>query len=953
MSENNRELQEISEERTDYLKIATDTIIKKAIEYISLPIWIVSSILRNKTLRNIILTAFIIGSIVVYVAGWQTLLTIITTLGQFVFAMTFMVVQFGALFWILSRTKTIEVLPGDKGQITFDDYYGNEHLKKLVGNWVELLTDGKQKLKDIGGQAISGILLIGPPGTGKTYLARALSGTASSAFIGMSGSDFTCVSGDALVTTKQGLIPAEDILPGDVVWTGQSWQPVTAWKPQGVQTGFQIKTRAGYEIVLSPTHPLWTYVWRHGIDPSHQGKQRTTGKHSKWVDAKDLKIGDWVAISPKEVSGNFHLNEVDAYVLGLFIAEGYMSGHYHRVSHRKDVVDKSRDTWYEMVISSNNDLLKDIVEAWAVLRGFTFSRQDTKIAIYGASEWILGFIDPLLKAPDKIIPEQILRGSTKTKAAFVSGLYDGDGCAEPTWGMLIYSTASYKLAQQLQYLLGTLGIVATKRAYRTSSSFNPGTKMFDIKTSGNWAQKLQAVTKFRRLESIAPKLNKRQARLKVAEDGFVYDSITSIIEVQADFYDLEVKEDHAFCANQFVTENSMFFGIGVLKVRGMFSKARAWAKTYGATILFIDEIDAIAGNRGGVSGDPRNSPVQGGMAGGMFGGMGGLGVMSRLLVEMDGITEISRRDQIQNKLRSWVGIEPIDPGVVLVMGATNRPGSLDPAIIRPGRFDRQIEVGLPDKGSRRAIIEGYLDKISSDPEINVDYLVSITGWASPALLSSAITKDAARLAIFDGRKVISQADIEDALQENALGLENPIHDLDPEQRKQIAIHEAGHAVTIYHLKPETNIARVSIVRRSGALGYVMPVETQDIYTVKLSRFTRDIMVSLAGHVATKLVLGEAWTGATGDLASVRARVYHLANAGFFRKFPLKIGDPLADKEIGQDAAEFLNKCLDYVEKLLIENRHQLDAITEALLEHDTLSGDKAVEVMRDAKRNSE
>jgi ATP-dependent 26S proteasome regulatory subunit len=194
-------------------------------------------------------------------------------------------------------------------------------------------------------------------------------------------------------------------------------------------------------------------------------------------------------------------------------------------------------------------------------------------------------------------------------------------------------------------------------------------------------------------------------------------------------------------------------------------------------ILFIDEIDAIAGNRGGVQ-DPRRGPVQGGLAGGMFGGMGGLGVMSRLLVEMDGVTEIPMRDRIQNRMLELLQMPPVDPGVLLIMGATNRPDSLDPAIVRPGRFDRKITVPYPDKGSRRAIITGYLGKVKHDPKINLEQLVSSTAGTTPALLENAITSEAARLAIEDGRDRINQADIREALLIERDGLKQPISEWD-------------------------------------------------------------------------------------------------------------------------------------------------------------------------------
>jgi cell division protease FtsH len=389
---------------------------------------------------------------------------------------------------------------------------------------------------------------------------------------------------------------------------------------------------------------------------------------------------------------------------------------------------------------------------------------------------------------------------------------------------------------------------------------------------------------------------------------------------------------------------SMFFGIGVLKVRGMFRKSRALAKEWGACILFIDEIDSIAASRGAVQGDPTQGPTQGGMAGGMFGGMGGLGVLSRLLVEMDGITEISMRDQFQNRMLQWLGLKPIDPGVVLVMGSTNRPAVLDPAITRPGRFDRKIQVALPDRGSRRELFEGYMLKVKHDDSINIDTLVRVTPGVSQALIASAITKDAARIAIFDGRDAVSQKDIEMALQEITMGLPQPISELDPKQREVLSYHESGHAIAVYHfMREEANIGWASIVRRGAAMGYVQHFEKEDRYIIPLSRLKKGIMVSLAGHEAVKLVFGEAWTGAASDLNNVRrmiaSLIAHLEFGSLPRDFDvLKTIKP-------QQIDSYMEKSMTTTRNFLETHRAELDAVADALKTYDELEGEKVISII--------
>lgn len=406
---------------------------------------------------------------------------------------------------------------------------------------------------------------------------------------------------------------------------------------------------------------------------------------------------------------------------------------------------------------------------------------------------------------------------------------------------------------------------------------------------------------------------------------------------------LSTESNAAFIGMSGSDFQSMFFGIGVLKVRSMFAKARAMAKEYGACILFIDEVDSIASSRGAVVGD-QNQPTMGGMGGGIFGGMGGLGVLSRLLVEMDGVTEVPLRDRIQNRMLAWLGIPTIDPGVVLVMGSTNRPDVLDPAIMRPGRFDRKVEVTLPDRGDRRALFNGYLKKIKHDGNIDVDYLVRITPGVSQAFIASAVTKDSARLAIFDGRKNIRQSDIELALQEITVGIPQPISELEARQREVLSYHEAGHAVAVYHyMREESRIGWASIVRRGGAMGYVQHVEAEDRYIIPLSRLKKGIMVSLCGHEAVKLAFGEPWTGAASDLNNVRRMIAvliaHLEFGALPRDFDIL--KAIDQKQIDRYMEDSMGKARSF----LTAHRAELDAVAQALREKDELQGSEVIEII--------
>ena len=235
--------------------------------------------------------------------------------------------------------------------------------------------------------------------------------------------------------------------------------------------------------------------------------------------------------------------------------------------------------------------------------------------------------------------------------------------------------------------------------------------------------------------------------------------------------------------------------------------------------------------------------------------------------------------------------------------------------------------------------------------MDIEALVSDTSWATPARIMSAVTKDAVRLALFDGRDKISQRDIELAFQEQAIGLENPIEEMEEDQRRQVAYHEAGHAVAQFHLRPDERIVRVSIIRRADALGYVLPVSNFDVYAMPLRRFVADIMVSMAGHVATKIVFGEYWTGATGDFQNVRARLWQLAQFGYFGP-PITFDSPMnADGGYngrGKIVEKFWQQLEDQTEQLLRAHHAEVEAVAQALLERGDLTGRECVEVIRKA-----
>ena len=389
---------------------------------------------------------------------------------------------------------------------------------------------------------------------------------------------------------------------------------------------------------------------------------------------------------------------------------------------------------------------------------------------------------------------------------------------------------------------------------------------------------------------------------------------------------------------------AMFWGVDVLKMVWFVGAARKLAREYGACIAYIDEIDAVGMSRGGVMGG-------GGM--GMMGGMGGMGggsgALTRLLYEMDGIGDLTRNERIKGRILKLFGKKlPPRKWHVLFMGSTNRPDVLDPALVRPGRFDQMIQVAKPDKKGRRDIITGYLSRIKTDGKIDIEAVVEDTADTTPAQIMSAITKDAVRIALFDGHKEVSQRDIEKAFQEQVMGIENPIEEMDPEQRRQVAYHEAGHALVQHHIMPDRRIVYVSIVARArGALGYVMPVDKVDMYAFPLRRIAADILVGMAGHVATKVFFGEYWTGAYSDFRGVRARIRHLAALGYFGP-PSKETVFTPTELSGGDTKQidkFWQMMEEKAEELIYQHYQEVDTVAKVLLEKSNLSSSEFVELV--------
>ena len=415
----------------------------------------------------------------------------------------------------------------------------------------------------------------------------------------------------------------------------------------------------------------------------------------------------------------------------------------------------------------------------------------------------------------------------------------------------------------------------------------------------------------------------------------------------------------AFLGVEGSTFRGMFWGMDTMKVMGFVSKARKLAKRFGACIAYIDEIDAIGSSRGNVEDGKGGGQQGGGNMGGMMGMMGS-GALTRLLYEMDGIEEVGVWGEAHNRARRMVGLPPVDRGKIMFMGATNRPDVLDPALLRPGRFDQIIHVEAPDEEGRREVIEGYLKRITTKEEfpIDVDALVMDTPRATPADIMSVITKDAPREAIFNDRDYIIQSDIELGFQEKLIGIANPISNWDPEQKKSVAAHEAGHAIAMLRWRPKRRFVHLSIIRRGVALGYALDVNPVDVYAHPQSDWVADVYVSMAGNIGSQIIMGEFWTGMGGDLMHVREVVFQLFAHGAFGSFPVhptdRPGAPVSGaKAIDEAVDRFINGANKIVEDYLRSQISSLEALTDVLFEREDMTGDEAKEIIKSAVGGSD
>ncbi len=367
----------------------------------------------------------------------------------------------------------------------------------------------------------------------------------------------------------------------------------------------------------------------------------------------------------------------------------------------------------------------------------------------------------------------------------------------------------------------------------------------------------------------------------------------------------------------------LFVGVGASRVRDLFADARKRAPS----IIFIDEIDAIGQRRGGsiVSNDEREQ------------------TLNQLLAEMDGF----------------------DPTTgVVVMAATNRPEVLDPALLRPGRFDREVEIPLPNQAERAAILKVHVTGKHLAPDVDFDAVARATPGFSGADLANLIN-EAAIVAVRNDRDVIFARDIDEARDRVLLGRRDASNALLPEEKHSVAVHEAGHALVAFLSEHADPVAKITILPAGRALGVTeqLPLDERHLYSE--SYLLDSLAVRLGGRASENLVIGEASTGAASDLSGATQLAIkmvkewglspRLGPIGYGSDEPAYLSGPLLGQErpyaegtqqvIDQEVSRLLTEAEDTARALLSDNRDALDAVIAALLEKETISGEELTEIV--------
>lgn len=365
----------------------------------------------------------------------------------------------------------------------------------------------------------------------------------------------------------------------------------------------------------------------------------------------------------------------------------------------------------------------------------------------------------------------------------------------------------------------------------------------------------------------------------------------------------------------------MFVGMGAAKVRDLFKQAKEKAPC----IVFIDEIDAIGKKREGNIGENDEREQ----------------TLNQLLTEMDGFEENSG---------------------VIILAATNRPESLDPALTRPGRFDRRVPIELPDLKGREEILRVHAKKVKASQNIDFGKIARMASGASGAELAN-IVNEAALRAVRNGRKTVTQEDLEESIEVVIAGYQKKNAILTDKEKMIVSYHEIGHALVAAKQSHSAPVQKITIVpRTSGALGYTMQVDEGNHYLMSKEEIENKIATYTGGRAAEEIIFGSVTTGASNDIeqATKLARAM-ITRYGMSDDFGMVALETVNNQYLGGDASlvcsaetqtlidkqvvELIKKEYEKAKKILTENRSKLDKLAQFLYEKETITGEEFMEIL--------
>ncbi len=368
----------------------------------------------------------------------------------------------------------------------------------------------------------------------------------------------------------------------------------------------------------------------------------------------------------------------------------------------------------------------------------------------------------------------------------------------------------------------------------------------------------------------------------------------------------------------------MFVGMGASKVRDLFKQAKEKAPC----IVFIDEIDAIGQKRSGGNMGGNDEREQ---------------TLNQLLTEMDGFEG--------------------NTGVI-ILAATNRPESLDPALTRPGRFDRRVPVELPDLAGREAILKVHAKKIKTAEDVSFHTIARMAAGASGAELANIINEAALR-AVRNGRVIVTEADLEESIEVVIAGYQKKSAVLSDQEKRVVAYHEIGHALVAALQTHSAPVQKITIIpRTSGALGYTMQVDTGDKYLMTKQEIENKIATLTGGRAAEEVAFGEITTGASNDIeqATKLARAM-IARYGMSDEFDMVAMETVTNQYLGGDTSlacasdtqkridekvvELVKAQHEKARKLLTDNRAKLDKLAQYLYEKETITGEEFMHILKE------